>query len=530
MAAATVDDAPVRPRFDWWLLLVVLMTLLACAPFLRTVYSLADEGQLLHGADRLLRGHRLYADFFEFLPPGGFVLTAAWLGATGVSFGSARLLAILVIAGAACFAYLACRVASRNAPLSAGLVIAWVIMSQGEWTAISHHWFSTLFLMIAAWAALAGCDTAAAHGRRGRLASALLAGLAAGTAAMVTPTRGALGMLAAIPAYLDRRNLRPFAAYVLAGLTVPAGLLGFVLWQQALGAAFDDVIRWTAENYAAIQFVPFGEFASVQNLPLCFVFPVVGVLTVLVMIREGRAALADRMLLTSVTFAVAGFLGCFPRADAVHIAFAVPLAAPLAALCAVRLTSAWPVACRYVVAAGVIGIVPASATAFGVLSREALLAPAMPTPRGSVAMMAQPVARDMIARVAALPPGDTYFFYPYIPMMPFLTGRAHVAFFDILLPGYTTASQYQEACRSAVRQASWVVIDRTMTNPAVLRVAFPAMRDPSPPKVRRFEQALEGAFDLVERRGPFELRHRRDGTSEAGCAAIGEQGSGRHRR
>jgi hypothetical protein len=40
---------------------------------------------LLHGAERLLKGQRLYIDFFEFLPPGGFVILAAWFGITGIS-------------------------------------------------------------------------------------------------------------------------------------------------------------------------------------------------------------------------------------------------------------------------------------------------------------------------------------------------------------------------------------------------------------------------------------------------------------
>ena len=72
---------------------------------------------------------------------------------------------------------------------------------------ISHHWFATLFSMMAAWAALAGI------GRERRwLQGPLVAGLAAGAAAMVTPTRGAAAALAAATAYLDLR--RRAAAYV----------------------------------------------------------------------------------------------------------------------------------------------------------------------------------------------------------------------------------------------------------------------------------------------------------------------------
>src|SRR5687767_12222920 len=91
------------------LLLVGATTFALCLPFMDAVFGLGDEGMLLHGAERLLRGQRLYFDFFEFLPPGGFVIVAAWLDITGISIRSARLLAILAITGIACFTYLACR-------------------------------------------------------------------------------------------------------------------------------------------------------------------------------------------------------------------------------------------------------------------------------------------------------------------------------------------------------------------------------------------------------------------------------------
>ena len=146
----------------WWLLLVGLITGVLCLPFIRTV-EIADEGVLLNGAERILRGSGLYADFFEFLPPGGFLLTAAWFNLAGISIGSARLLAILTIVGIACFTYLACWQASKNAPFSALLATGWVVMTQGVLTQVNHHWFTTLFSMVAAWAALANIE----HAQRG---------------------------------------------------------------------------------------------------------------------------------------------------------------------------------------------------------------------------------------------------------------------------------------------------------------------------------------------------------------------------
>ena len=56
-----------------------------CVPFIGSIYWLGDEGMLLTGATRLLKGSRLYVDFFEALPPGGDVLTAAWFDMVGTS-------------------------------------------------------------------------------------------------------------------------------------------------------------------------------------------------------------------------------------------------------------------------------------------------------------------------------------------------------------------------------------------------------------------------------------------------------------
>ena len=238
----------------WWLAFVGLTAAVLCMPFIRTFGESGDEAVLLNGAERMLYGSRLYADFFEFLPPGGFVLTAAWFSIAGVSVGSARSLAILTIVGIACFTYLACRQASNNAPLSAALATGWVVMTQGAWTQVSHHWFTTLFSMVAAWAALANIK----HAQRW-LRWPLIAGAAAGMAAMITPHRGALAILAAVTAFLNQGRRQPeLIVYVLGCAVVPTGVLAYLAGHHALAAAFDDVILFTVGRYAAIQSVPFG--------------------------------------------------------------------------------------------------------------------------------------------------------------------------------------------------------------------------------------------------------------------------------
>ena len=148
--------SPVRTRLEaespsisaFWLLLVLVVSVLLSAPFIITP-RYWDEGIYLLGAERLLHGDRLYADFFEFLPPGSFLITAGWLAMVGTSLWSVRCLAILVIVGISCLIYLTCRSVLKNAAASALFALAWLVFSsqQGFHVQISHHWFTTLFVI-----------------------------------------------------------------------------------------------------------------------------------------------------------------------------------------------------------------------------------------------------------------------------------------------------------------------------------------------------------------------------------------------
>ena len=64
------------------------------------------------------------------------------------------MLAILVVIGIACISYLACYQVSRSAAASTIAILGWVVMSQGKWTQVSHHWFTTLLCVAVMWALL----------------------------------------------------------------------------------------------------------------------------------------------------------------------------------------------------------------------------------------------------------------------------------------------------------------------------------------------------------------------------------------
>lgn len=498
-----------------WLLLVSLIAALLCAPFFRIIYIMGDEGLFLHGAELMLRGKRLYADFFELMPPGSYMLTAAWFDLAGISIEAARTLAILTVVGIACFTFLACRQASRNAPLSALLVIGWVMMSQWNSMQVSHHWFTTFFSTAAAWAALASLEQPAS------LRWPAVAGMAAGAATTVMQTCGALVTLAAGIAFIDwRKNRSGFAVFGLCVALMPAGVAAFLIWQHALGAAFDDIVRFALAHYTSIQHVPFGRDASIFDAPLACVFPLAALLLLLVIAADGKACLRDRRLQLSASFAVAGFLGCFPRPDIGHIGFTAPLAFPLLALCTTRLTQSLRPTYRWMIAAAAVALCAPSAVAVAAIARTVLDAPIVTTPRGAVAF---PFTRDvpkLLPRIAAIPSQDAFFFYPHLSTLSFLTAREHASKYDGFVPGYTTPAQYRDACLSAVRHASWIVTDRRFTDYRRWKQIYPSMPDAEPQETIRFEEALNRAFEPALTEGFFEVRHRRASVDDRVCGGI----------
>ena len=509
----------VKPTWSsdwWWLLAVGLIAVALCLPFTLYVFWLPDEGVMLHGAERMLRGDRIYLDFFEFLPPGSFAITAIWFKVAGISLLSARALAIATAAGIACFTYLACRQASKHAPTSAFIAVAWVVLTQGYWTEVIHQWFTTLFAIVAAWATLVVIELPSR-----RIRWPLTAGIAAGVAAMVTTHRGAFTILAGATAFLNlRRYWREVIVYLLGAALFPTCVFAYLAWQGALTAAFEDIFLFTVKSYTSFAVVHFG-FEAI--FPLKWLFPLAALLTLLTFIRGWPRCLRDRVLQTCVAFALAGFVVCFPRPDKAHLSYAVATVCPLLAYCMRRLTGHWLPKYQYAVAAAAVVYLFPAAQVYQRWAGRALHADIVATPRGRVTLapMLDPVGgRELVARIAATPSGDAYFFYPYDAMLPFLTARRHVSRYDVFTPSYTLPSQYQEACVSVMRDASWVVIDRDWTSSRWLTAVFPHMRELQPLETKKFEQAVETGFELVAVAGKFELRRRVPGIDDSICAGI----------
>jgi hypothetical protein len=504
----------------FWLLLVLVVSVLLTAPFIITV-RWWDEGIFLLGAERLLHGDRLYADFFEFLPPGSFLITAGWLAMVGTAFWSVRCLAILVILGVSCLIYLTCRSVLKNAAASALFAVAWLVSSlfdHGMLVQISHHWFTILFSMTSARAAIARTE-----GEQHWLPGPLVAGLAAGAAAMVTPTQGVAAAFAAATAYLNVRRYRAETGIFMLGCAiVPIGLLVYLLAHGTLIDAYQDVIVFPAERYLAVNHIRYASPEGIRaNIMLAGLFPLAALLTIATLVATWRTCHRDRKFYVCIAFGLAGWVGVAPRPDFWRFIWSAPLVCPLLAYCAHSLMRTWRPLYRYMPVVAVILLCIPSAHQLEQALRQALRAQVVETPRGEVTYRdpeATANERKIMTWMTAAPAQDKFFFYPYVQMLPFLVRRTQVSRYDVFLPQYTTPAQYHEACLDVMRQASWVVRDRRWEDP-IFRQAV-GVQGPLPPESGRFEKVLDEGFEPIERFGVIEIRKRREQASEAACAGI----------
>jgi len=484
---------------------VAIVAAVLCAPFLRMLNWVADEGVLLGAAQRMERGDVPYRDFFEFLPPGGFLIVRLWQALAGGSFVSARLLAVGVVALIAGGICAACRRAGATGPLACVLTLGWVVASQGYWTQLSHHWLTTALCLPCLLLALPAAADAP------RKAGSLAAGLALGTALIVTPTRAFYAGAAAAVCLWRQDGARWRLGWFGAGAVAPA--LAAAAWlaaHGALGDALRDTLAFPARHYGAVQPVGFGTGADAQNWPLVWLFPVCALVAVVAIWRARRARRLNPVFTAVALFALAAFAGNYPRPDAVHIAFNAPLALPLFAYGAAQAGQAVRPSWRKAGLALLAALFLWPAVAMARLALQVRHWPTVQTNAGIVAV--SPALADLpplLAWLRGVPRNDTVLFYPYDALLPYLSGMRQAGPLDVFVPGYTTAAQFRQACEASLRHAAWAVLDLDWMTDRALHAIYPAMAAPDPPERRAFEAALRRVFVQAAAFGHFEVLRRR---------------------
>jgi len=506
-------QSPERSSSTAYAAIVGAACAILCLPFLRSIHWLGDEGVFLRAAILLNDGKTLYNDFFEFHPPIAFVVMQLWLKLTGPSLAGARMLVVLVVAGISFLTCLICLRVSKSRPLSAALPFIWALSSQGFWTQINHHWLATFFSLIAFLNLLPD---------RNQRIYPFFCGFAAGATALTTSGRGALIVFAAFATILARGNKVDIWKFIGGGASISALVLIYIIANGSLVAAYQDVIVFAATKYSGIESVPFGRAISVQNFAVGLMFPAAAVLAIFVLLQSRLRVLRDHNFRAALVFGIAGFLGCFPRPDAWHLLCAAPLMLPLLSISWVKTPqSRWQTQTATV---AFLGLTLASLLGYYRVVKATVKAVPIATAAGNVRIVGPFGEPELLKRIAAIGTGQGFLFYPYDPMLMFLTGHEHVARLDLFLPQRTTPAVYADACVQTVRRADWVVIDRSWTT-ATFHDVFPAMANPQPPEKMRFEHAIESSFALVGTYGDYELRKKAN-DDESVCANILAVGQG----
>jgi len=445
--------------------------------FLRYSTLEPDEGIVLQGAERILRGELPYRDFFSFYTPGSFYLVAGLFRVFGDSFAVARL--SLAITGAACSVVtysLARRVCSQGFALFAAALAT--IAGVAYRFLVLHNWYSTLLACLALYSAVRFLESC-------KPAWIFSTGSFCSLTAMFEQSKGAglcLGLALGFFALriLGKKSL--FRKSEFAGLT-----LGF-LWpllvifvyfgaQHSVGIMIEDWL-WPLRHYTSANHVPYGYqnwsddardlifhsgpvwARAVKALAVSpgFLVPVLPLIAVglfgywLVQGQCGRLTLDRCEYYVVVCGVLSGLLVSvlMVRADIIHFMYLAPFwYVPLAWILEAKefRSTTLPAIRPFLVL--LIGI------GFGLMSLAILTTATgahnrVVTRRGLIVTGEEDTVIDYVEKHTA--PGEKILVYPYLPLYYYLTGTGSPAPLDYFQPGMNTPEQAQEIIASLQSQ------------------------------------------------------------------------------
>jgi 4-amino-4-deoxy-L-arabinose transferase-like glycosyltransferase len=432
-----------------------------------------DEGIVLEGAQRILRGEVLYRDFFSYFTPGSYYFLALLFKIFGSSFLVARTALVFFGGVYSTVAYLlARRVCSRvSAVFVAGIVTLTTPAYRFE---VLHNWDSTLWACLAVYCAVRWMESP-------RWTWAFATGSLASLTCLFEQSKGAglvLGLGAGLAAitFLDRQRS-------LLNRTTTLGLATGIAWpflatvayfgeQHILSLMLADWF-WPLHHYSLANHVPYGyqnwsdatrhlffgsgpllqRAITVLTISPCFVVPALPLAAVALLVywlvqmwqnREPRAVAAHYVLVCS---ALSGLLLSViaGRADIIHFMYLMPLfALVLGWLMDGRDISGRlfgqikPFFIAYVLAAFMMFASPT-------LLRTLNARDQIQTRRGVIRVPARDtVVESVQAHVAA---GEKILVYPYLPLYYYLTDTSAPTRYEYFQPGMHTPQQAEEMLR-----------------------------------------------------------------------------------
>ncbi len=465
---------PVRPELDpadrGIAVAIFVLTLAYLWLFRRYTSMEPDEGIVLEGAQRILRGQVLYRDFFSYFTPGSYYFLALLFKVFGNSFLVARTALVFFGAIYSAVTYLlARRVCSRaSAIFVAALVTLTTLPYRFE---VLHNWDSTLWACLAVYCAVRWLESP--HWKW-----ALATGSFVSLTCLFEQSKGAglvLGLGAGLVAItvLDRRRSLwegKLALWLATGIVWPfLATLAYFGAQHSLSLMLADWL-WPLRHYSLANHVPYGyqnwsentrhllfgsgsltvRLITIVAISPCFLVPALPLVAIGLLIywlvqmwrgREPRALYAHYVLLGA---ALSGLLlsVIMGRADIIHFMYLMPLFA---------LVLGWMIDGRDIPGRLFREVKPFFITYLAIafllfatplLLRSLNARDQLRTRRGVVKVPESDTVIEYVqAHVAA---GDKILVYPYLPLYYYLTDTANPTRYEYFQPGMHTPQQAQE--------------------------------------------------------------------------------------
>jgi hypothetical protein len=468
------DSLRSSPEFDQFIPVLLFVLSFAYLAAFRHYSSLEpDEGIVLQGAERILRGEIPYRDFFSFYTPGSFYLVAFLFRFVGDSLVVARM--SLAVAGAACSVItyvLARRVCSRAVALfaatlttAAGFAYRFLVL---------HNWYSTLLACLAVYGAVRLLESR-------KTSWAFGTGCFASLTVLFEQSKGAglclglaLGFVSLRIAGRDPIFRRSELTSILGGFFLPfIGVFAYFGAMQAAAIMLQDWI-WPLRHYTQANHVPYGWQNWSDNArqtifytgplgirvlkilaisPGFFVpiLPLVGVAFfgywVIQMWRQKAASGYDSYyVLISAVFSGLLLSVVIVRADIIHFMYLAPVWYVLLA---------WAVGSPHLVGRALAKIRPHLiayvSVSFGMMALALVLTATgahnqIDTRRGMITSGEKDIVIEYVQ--AHVPPGQELLVYPYLPLYNYLTATRSPSRYDYFQPGMNTKEQAQQIVAS----------------------------------------------------------------------------------
>lgn len=469
-------------------LVLFLLSFLYLCLFRRYTTIEPDEGIILQGAERILRGEVLYRDFFSFFTPGSYYFVAL----LSKIFGSSILVARTALAFyggifSVVIYFLSRRVCTRgNALVVVGITMLTTLPFR---FLILHNWDSTVWACLAVysavrllessnwkWAFASGSFISLTFLFEQSKGVGLGLGLALG---WVTISFLDAERQKRLPGWTSRQSLA-----IALGLTWPFLItLAYFGTQHSLTAMLADWL-WPLQHYSVANRVPYGyqnwsdetrhalfgvgsagvRFITMLTLSPCFLIPILPLIAAglwlywMVQMRRRQQPQAKCAYYVLISAALSGLLLSVVtvRADILHFMYLQPLSC---------LVLAWivdgrdipgrifktlrPALKAYFVIAFLLFSIPLLIRALGATHELTTRRGVITTPESDT------VVEYVQQRVA---PGETILVYPYLPLYYYLTGTFSPTRHDYFQPGMNTGEQSQEMLSQLTSRPVRVVV------------------------------------------------------------------------